>query len=218
MSQAEDIKHYSPTEEKINIASHALGFVLSVVALVLLVVHASRHGNAWHIVSFSIFGASLVTLYAASTIYHSAKNPVLRSRLRIVDHATIYILIAGTYTPFTLVTLGGFAGWTIFGVSWGMALVGIILKIFFTGKHDLISTLMYVFMGWIIVFAIEPLIHNLSSDGLFWLVTGGVAYTVGAVLYSIKKIRFNHAIFHVFVLIGSACHFISVYFYVLPDG
>lgn len=218
MSQAEDIKHYSSTEEKINIASHALGFVLSVVALVLLVVHASRHGNAWHIVSFSIFGASLVTLYAASTIYHSAKNPVLRSRLRIVDHATIYILIAGTYTPFTLVTLGGFAGWTIFGVSWGMALVGIILKIFFTGKHDLISTLMYVFMGWIIVFAIEPLIHNLSSGGLFWLVTGGVAYTVGAVLYSIKKIRFNHAIFHVFVLIGSACHFISVYFYVLPDG
>ncbi len=157
MSQAEDIKHYSPTEEKINIASHALGFVLSVVALVLLVVHASRHGNAWHIVSFSIFGASLVTLYAASTIYHSAKNPVLRSRLRIVDHATIYILIAGTYTPFTLVTLGGFAGWTIFGVSWGMALVGIILKIFFTGKHDLISTLMYVFMGWIIVSAFHAI-------------------------------------------------------------
>ncbi len=211
-------EHYSPAEERINIASHALGFVLSVVALVLLVVHASRHGNAWHIVSFSIFGASLVTLYAASTIYHSAKNPVLRSRLRVVDHATIYILIAGTYTPFTLVTLGGFAGWTIFGVSWGMALVGIILKIFFTGKHDLISTLMYVFMGWIIVFAIEPLIHNLSSDGLFWLVTGGVSYTLGAVLYSIKKVRFNHAIFHVFVLIGSACHFVSVYFYVLPSA
>jgi hemolysin III len=216
--QVEDIKHYSPTEESINIASHALGFVLSVVALVLLVVHASQHGNAWHIVSFSIFGASLVTLYAASTIYHSAKNPVLRSRLRIVDHATIYILIAGTYTPFTLVTLGGFAGWTIFGVSWGMAVIGIVLKIFFTGRYDLISTLMYVFMGWIIVFAIEPLIHNLSSDGLFWLVAGGVSYTLGAVLYSIKKIRFNHAIFHVFVLIGSVCHFISVYFYVLPGA
>ncbi len=214
----EDSKDYSAAEEKINIASHALGFVLSLVALVLLVVRASLYGNAWHIVSFSIFGASLVTLYAASTIYHSAKNPVIRNRLRIVDHATIYILIAGTYTPFTLVTLGGVTGWVIFGVSWGMALVGIILKIFFTGKHDLLSTLMYVFMGWIIVFAIEPLIHNLSSQGLFWLVTGGVAYTLGAVLYSIKKIKFNHAIFHVFVLIGSASHFISVYFYVLPGS
>ncbi len=214
----EDSKDYSPAEEKINIASHALGFVLSLVALVLLVVRASLYGNAWHIVSFSIFGASLVTLYAASTIYHSAKNPVIRNRLRIVDHATIYILIAGTYTPFTLVTLGGVTGWVIFGVSWGMALVGIVLKIFFTGKHDLLSTLMYVFMGWIIVFAIEPLIHNLSSQGLFWLVTGGVAYTLGAVLYSIKKIKFNHAIFHVFVLIGSASHFISVYFYVLPGS
>jgi len=214
----EDSKDYSPAEEKINIASHALGFVLSVVALVLLVVRASLYGNAWHIVSFSIFGASLVTLYAASTIYHSAKNPVIRNRLRIVDHATIYILIAGTYTPFTLITLGGVTGWVIFGVSWGMALVGIILKIFFTGKHDLLSTLMYVFMGWIIIFAIEPLIHNLSSQGLFWLVTGGVSYTLGAVLYSIKKIKFNHAIFHVFVLAGSACHFISVYFYVLPNG
>ena len=214
----EDSKDYSAAEEKINIASHALGFVLSLVALVLLVVRASLYGNAWHIVSFSIFGASLVTLYAASMIYHSAKNPVIRNRLRIVDHATIYILIAGTYTPFTLVTLGGVTGWVIFGVSWGMALVGIILKIFFTGKHDLLSTLMYVFMGWIIVFAIEPLIHNLSSQGLFWLVTGGVAYTLGAVLYSIKKIKFNHAIFHVFVLIGSASHFISVYFYVLPGS
>ncbi len=218
MSQVEDIEHYSPTEEKINIASHALGFVLSVVALVLLVVHASRHGNAWHIVSFSIFGVSLVILYAASTLYHSAKDPVLRSRLRIVDHATIYILIAGTYTPFTLVILDGFAGWMIFGVSWGMALIGIVLKIFFTGKYDLLSTLMYVFMGWIIVFAIEPLIHNLSSNGLFWLVAGGIAYTLGAVLYSIKQIKFNHAIFHMFVLTGSACHFISVYFYVLPSS
>ncbi len=214
----EDIKHYSPAEEKINIASHALGFVLSVVALVLLVVHASQHGNVWHIVSFSIFGASLVTLYAASAIYHSVKDPVLRSRLRIVDHATIYILIAGTYTPFTLVTLSGFAGWVIFGVSWGMAVIGVILKLFFTGRYDLLSTLMYVFMGWIIVFALDPLIHNLSSEGLFWLVAGGIAYTLGAVLYSIQKIKFNHAIFHVFVLIGSTCHFISVYFYVLPSA
>jgi hemolysin III len=155
-------------------------------------------------------------LYAASTVYHSARNIQFRRKMRIVDHASIYILIAGTYTPFTLVTLNGFSGWMIFGITWGMAVVGIVLKLFYTGKYDAVSTLMYVFMGWIIVFAIEPLIDNLSSDGLFWLVAGGMAYTTGAILYSIKKIKFNHAIFHVFVLAGSFCHFVSVYFYILP--
>lgn len=212
------IEHYSPLEESINIASHAIGFVLSVVALVLLVRHASINGDVWHVVSFSVFGISLVVLFAASTVYHSAKNHQFRTKMRIVDHAAIYILIAGTYTPFTLVTLNGFAGWMVFGVTWGMAVTGIVLKLFFTGKYELISTLMYVFMGWIIVFAIEPLIENLSSDGLAWLVAGGMAYTTGAVLYSIERIRFNHAIFHLFVLLGAACHFISVYFYVLPIG
>jgi hemolysin III len=216
MNSIEPVQYYSPIEEKINITSHAIGFILSIVALVLLVTHASLDGNVWHIVSFSIFGASLIILYAASTIYHSARKLELRSRLRIMDHASIYVLIAGTYTPFTLVTLNGVTGWTIFGVSWGMAISGIVLKLFFTGHYKLLSTLMYVFMGWIIIFAIKPLIDNLSSGGLFWLVTGGVAYTVGAILYSIKKLKFNHAIFHVFVLMGSFCHFISVYFYVLP--
>lgn len=174
------------------------------------------HGNAWHIVSFSIFGASLLILYTASTIYHSVKTPLLRSRMRVFDHAAIYVLIAGTYTPYTLVTLNGATGWTIFGITWGLALSGIILKLFFTGRYRILSTLMYVFMGWIIIFAIEPLVNNLSADGLFWLVAGGVAYTVGAILYAIKQLKFNHAIFHVFVLLGSFGHFISVYFYVLP--
>lgn len=216
MQEFDDTKHYSPLEERINITSHAFGFLLSLVALALLTTHASLNGNAWHVVSFSIFGASLVVLFAASTIYHSAKKPELRSRLRIVDHATIYVLIAGTYTPFTLITLNGTAGWIIFSASWAMALTGIVLKLFFTGRFDLISTLMYVFMGWIIVFDLESLINKLSSEGLFWLVAGGLAYTVGAILYSIKKIKFNHAIFHVFVLLGAFCHFVSVYFYVLP--
>lgn len=216
MNTAESVIFYSPLEEKINIGSHAVGLVASAVALVLLVIHAALHGNVWHIVSFSIFGASLIALYAASTAYHSTSIASRRNRLRIVDHAAIYILIAGTYTPFSLVILNGATGWTIFGISWGMAVTGIILKLFFTGRFDLLSTLMYVFMGWIILFAIEPLIDNLSSDGLFWLVAGGVAYTIGAILYSIKQIRFNHAIFHLFVLAGSACHFISVYFYILP--
>ncbi|MEE8496218.1 MAG: hemolysin III family protein [Xanthomonadales bacterium] len=216
MNNIKGIKFYSPIEENINIISHAIGLMLSIVALLLLVRHANLHGNVWHVVSFAIFGASLISLYAASTFYHSAKKPESRRRLRVIDHATIYVLIAGTYTPFALVTLKGATGWVLFGVSWGMAFTGIILKLFFTGKYNLISTLMYVFMGWIVVFAIKPLLNNLSSDGLFWLVAGGIAYTIGAILYGIKKIKFNHAIFHLFVLMGSASHFISVYFYVLP--
>ncbi len=208
-------QHYSPREEMINIISHTIGLVLSIVALLLMLIRASESGNALHVVSAAIFGASLIALYAASTLYHSAKDPKIRSRLRINDHATIYILIAGTYTPFTLITLNGWVGWTIFGVSWGMAIAGVVLKLFFTGKYNVLSTLMYVFMGWIIIFAVKPLINSLSSEGLFWLVAGGVAYTTGAVIYSIKKIKFNHAIFHLFALLGSFCHFISVYFYVL---
>ncbi len=216
MSDMGTIKHYSPGEEKTNIISHAIGLVLSIVALVLLVMRASLHGDMLQLVSVSIFGLSLIALYTASTFYHRAKDPSLRARLRIIDHATIYVLIAGTYTPLTLIALGGLIGWVIFGASWAMAATGISLKVFFTGKFDLVSTLMYVFMGWIIVFAIKPLMDNMSSEGLFWLFAGGVAYTTGAIIYSIRKIPFNHATFHMFVLLGSFCHFVSVYFYVLP--
>ena len=211
-----ETKFYSALEERINIFSHAAGLLLSMVAIVLLVSRASHTGNAWHLVSAAIFGASLIALYAASTAYHSATRAEMRARLRVIDHATIYILIAGTYTPFTLITLNGTVGWIIFAFSWGMAICGIILKLFFTGRFNLLSTLMYVFMGWIIVFAVKPLIANLSSEGLFWLVAGGLSYTVGAIIYSIKKVPFNHAIFHLFVLGGSICHFVAVYFYVLP--
>jgi len=218
MTENHRIKIYSPLEEKINIASHATGLFLSLVACVLMAVRASLHGNAWHIVSVGIFGASLVALYAASTIYHSATRPETRIRLRIIDHATIYILIAGTYTPFTLITLNGPVGWVIFGVSWGLAATGIWLKLHFTGRFDGLSTLMYVFMGWIIVFAVKPLVASLPEAGLYWLVAGGLSYTLGAVIYSIGKIPLNHAIFHLFVLGGSICHFVAVYFYVLPGG
>ncbi len=213
-----ETKHYSPLEEKTNIISHAIGLALSVVALVLMIVRASQYGNVLDIVSVSIFGTSLIALYAASTFYHSAKDPGRRSRLRVIDHASIYVLIAGTYTPFTLVILNGSIGWIIFSASWAMAVTGIVLKLFFTGKFNVLSTLMYVFMGWIIVFAISPLIENLSIQGLFWLFAGGAAYTTGAILYSIKKIKFNHAVFHMFVLLGSYCHFVSVYSYVLASG
>jgi hemolysin III len=213
LAQRED---YPREEEVVNILSHAGGLLLSVAALVLLVVRASLHGNGWHVVSFSIFGASLVALYGASTAYHSAQKPKLRERLRVIDHAAIYILIAGTYTPFTLVTLKGAVGWVVFGVCWAMALAGVVLKLYFTGRYHRVSTAMYLFMGWVIVFAIKPLVANLSSEGLFWLVVGGLSYTVGAVFFCLGKVKFNHALFHAFVLLGSISHFIAVYFYVLP--
>ncbi|MDP6923038.1 MAG: hemolysin III family protein [Lutibacter sp.] len=209
-------KYYEPAEEKLNVLSHAIGLVLSVVALVMLLVYASAYGSAWHLVSVSIYGASLVVLYAASTCYHYVQSPDLRRRLNIVDHAAIYVLIAGTYTPFTLLVLNGWLGWTLFGVSWGLALVGIVLKLFFTGSYDRLSTIAYVLMGWLIIFAIKPLIANLPFKGLMWLFSGGIFYTVGALFYSRKRLRFNHAIFHIFVLFGSFSHFMAVFFYVLP--
>jgi len=210
------LTYYDSKEEQLNIITHGIGFVLSIVALVLLIVYASRYGNVWHITSFAIFGASLIVLYAASTFYHYAKNPDLRIKLNILDHAAIYVLIAGTYTPFCLVVLKGWVGWTIFGISWGLAVVGIIFKIFYFGRYDRISTIAYVLMGWVIIFAIKPLIDEFPTKGLLWLFGGGLAYSFGAFLYSRKNIRFNHALFHVFVLIGSFCHFMAVFFYVLP--
>ncbi len=216
MNHSKPVKFYPPLEEKLNILSHGLGALLSVVALIFLVVHAWLDGNVWHIVSFSVFGVSLIVLFTVSTIYHSTKTVSRRRYLRIVDHASIYLLIAGTYTPFSLVTLNGAVGWIVFSLSWSMAAIGITLKLFFTGRYQIISTMMYVFMGWMIVFFIKPLIANLSMAGIYWLVAGGLAYTVGAILYAIKGLKFNHAIFHLFVLIGSACHFITIYFFVLP--
>ena len=209
------ITYYDLSEEKINIITHAIGLLLSIAALVLLILHASSNGSARHIVSFTIFGASMILLYSASTLYHYSQTPNLRRKLNILDHASIYVLIAGTYTPFTLVTLKGALGWTIFGITWGIALIGIFLKLFYTGKYDKISTIAYVAMGWIIIFAVKPLIENLPLNGLYWLLAGGVFYTIGAVLYSIKKVKFNHAIFHIFVLLGSFSHFMAIYFYVL---
>jgi len=215
---SKNITYYESKEERLNVITHAIGLILSIVALVLLVVYSSIYGNATQITSFTIFGVSLIVLYSASTAYHYSKSPKLRNRLNIFDHSAIYILIAGTYTPFTLVVLKGWVGWTIFGVSWGLALTGVILKLFFTGKYDKISTIAYVLMGWLIIFAIKPLVNELPFAGLMWLLAGGIFYTVGAILYSIKKIKYNHAIFHIFVLLGSFSHFMAVFFYVLPSN
>ncbi|MFD1096491.1 PAQR family membrane homeostasis protein TrhA [Salegentibacter chungangensis] len=207
---------YPPEEERFNVLSHGFGFVLSIIGLVLLVMRANELGEILPMVSFSIFGASMILLYAASTFYHSAKTHKLRYSLNILDHASIYVLIAGTYTPFALVTLNGEIGWLMFGVVWAMALAGIILKLFYTGRYQRISTLMYVVMGWIVILAIKPLAENLPTAGLTWLFVGGISYTIGAILFSLDRIKFNHAIFHMFVLFGTFCHFLSIYYYVLP--
>lgn len=216
MNKNTTCSYYPPLEEKLNIISHGFGFALSVIGLILLISRASEFGEVTHLVSFSIFGASMIFLYAASTFYHSAKSEKWRYRLNIVDHAAIYVLIAGTYTPFALVTLTGTIGWSIFGLVWAMAITGVILKLFYTGRYNTLSTIMYVVMGWIIVFVVKPLLENLDPAGVLWLVAGGISYTIGAVIFSIDRIKFNHAIFHIFVLFGSFSHFLSIYFYVLP--
>lgn len=215
MESAGSGKLYSRSEEALNIITHALGALLSVVALVFLVIRAKEQGGAWHLFSYSVFGGSLLMLYTASTVYHSSKQLAFRRKMRVIDHSAIYVLIAGTYTPFCLITLKGWVGWSIFGFSWAMAVTGVVLKLYFTGKFHRTSTAMYVFMGWIIVFAIKPLVQNLSSEGMFWLVAGGVAYTLGALLFMLDRLKFNHALFHAFVLIGSVSHFIAVYWHLI---
>ena len=214
MDKKTNIQFYSPTEEKLNIWSHAFGIFLSIIALVLLIIKAVQQDNIWMMISFPIFGVSLILLYLASTLYHASKEPQKRFKLKVFDHAAIYVLIAGSYTPFTLVSLNGETGWLIFSMVWVMAFTGIILKLFFTGKFKIVSTAMYVLMGWLIVFYFQELTAYLHEKGVFYLILGGVLYTIGAILYSIKKIKFNHAIFHFFVLAGSFCHFLSIYLYV----
>lgn len=212
------VHFYSNFEEKLNIWSHFIGLLLSVVGLILLIRRAIDLENTWAIVSFPIFGVSMIILYLASTLYHFSKKPKLRYRLNIFDHAAIYVLIAGSYTPFALVSLNGKEGYTIFLIVWTIALFGIIFKVFFTGRFTILSMILYVAMGWLIIFSGQSLMKSLNFNGLIWLISGGISYTIGAVLYSINKIKFNHAIFHVFVLLGTLCHFIAVYFYVIPKA
>jgi hemolysin III len=176
-----------------------------------LLLKALTFSGFWKPTSFIIYGSSLVILYAASTFYHAAKNPTIRRKLNIVDHAAIYVLIAGSYSPFCLVALDSTLGWYMFLCVWIFALTGIILKLFFTGRFDKISTAMYLLMGWQVLFFIRPLMDSLTENGLYLLIGGGVSYSIGAVLYSIKKLPYNHAIFHVFVLAGSVCHFLAIY-------
>jgi hemolysin III len=210
---SENLNHfYSDQEEKLNVLTHGFGLLASIIAFPFLILKAFDFNGFWKPASFIIYAFSLLILYAASTFYHAEKDPKKRRKLNIFDHASIYVLIAGSYTPFCLVALDSQLGWYMFLFVWFFALIGIILKLFFTGKFDKLSTAMYLLMGWQVVFFIKPLLASLSTEGLQLLIGGGIFYTVGAILYSIKKVPYNHAIFHVFVLLGSLSHFLGIYF------
>lgn len=202
---------FSIKEERLNTLTHGIGAVASLAAAVVLITFTALEGNAWQVVGASVFSAALVSLYVASTLYHGATQPKLKARLEVLDHSAIYALIAGTYTPFTLVTLHGPWGWSLFGVVWGLALMGVVFKLFFTGKFELISTLIYVVMGWLIVVAAQPLLAALSPWGMAWLVLGGLFYTVGTYFFLNKRLAYAHPVWHLFVLAGSICHFVAVW-------
>jgi hemolysin III len=202
---------YSLGEEIANSVTHGIGLGLSVAGMTILVVLAAIYGDIWRVVSFSIYGSSLIILYLASTLYHSFQKPEIKRVFRILDHASIYLLIAGTYTPFTLVSLRGPWGWTIFGVVWAMALVGIAFKTVFIGRYEIVATAAYVLMGWVCVVAFRQMLVYVPSGGLTFLIIGGVVYTIGVIFYAWQKLPYNHAIWHLFVLGGSICHFFAVF-------
>jgi hemolysin III len=208
---------YSFIEEFFNSITHGVGIIISISALIIMVFFSSRYGNTIHIVSSSIFGIALVLLYTASTLYHSFQKPRIKHTFKIIDHSCIYILIAGTYTPFMLVTLHGTLGWTIFSVVWSLTILGILFKVFFINRFKIISTIAYILMGWLIIFAIKPLYQALPGNAIAWIVSGGLIYTLGTIFYAWEKLPFNHAIWHSFVLAGSICHFFAIMFYVVPS-
>jgi hemolysin III len=210
------VQSYSLSEEIANSVTHGVGFLLALAALAVMVVFAAMRGTVWHIVACSVYGSTLVMLFASSTLYHSLPWPRTKAVLKIIDHSAIYLLIAGTYTPFLLISMRGPWGWSLFGIIWGLALVGVVFKVFFAGRFKLLSTLVYIGMGWMAVVAIRPLYLGLPRGGLLWLVAGGVLYTAGTIFYLGRRIPFNHAIWHAFVLAGSLCHFLSVMLYVIP--
>ncbi len=209
------INTYEPFEEKLNIYTHLLGIIFSIIAGFLLIQKTIESHNKIKLIAAIIYNISLLLLYMASTLYHAAKIPSKRRLLNILDHAAIFVLIAGTYTPFAMITLKGFWGLVLLILIWTIAITGMALKFFFTGKYNTLSTILYVSMGWIAIFFIKPLMQNLPVNGIYWLIAGGIFYTVGAIFYSLEKLKFNHAIFHIWVLLGSLAHFIAIYKYVM---
>ncbi|WLV24536.1 hemolysin III family protein [Aciduricibacillus chroicocephali] len=206
----ENTPMYSKQEEIANAVIHGIGTLLSIAALSVLVAFASVHGSAWHITSFAIFGGTMILLYACSTIVHSIPAGRAKDVFEILDHSAIYIFIAGTYTPFLLISLKGAFGWSLFGVIWSLAIAGTIFKIHFVKRFMHLSTLLYLAMGWLILLAWGPLVANVPEHGLTFLVIGGVLYSVGAIFFVWRGFRYHHAIWHLFVLAGSVMHFFAV--------
>jgi len=203
-------KYYTPVEERLNVITHGFGFILALIGSIILLKNGLQEGIHLRFFSYLIYSFGLLTLYLASTLYHSAKVPELKKRLNIFDHSAIYVLIAGTYTPIALLTIKGTWGLAILCTVWILAIIGIILKFFFIGRYSKFSTATYVLMGWVVVIAIKPLINSMVTPGLLWLLAGGIFYTIGALLYQRKSMKYNHAIFHFFVLLGSFCHYIVI--------
>lgn len=206
---------FTKGEEIANSITHGIGALLSIVALVFLAILSTVHGNVWHIVSFIIYGITMLLLYTSSTFVHALPAGRGKNVFEILDHSSIYFFIAGTYTPFLFTVLNGPISWTLFGIVWGIAVIGTIFKCFFVKKFIYTSTLLYVLMGWLIVIAWKPLSEALHPTALTALVIGGILYTVGAIFYVWRGFKFHHAIWHVFVLFGSAAHFTAV-LYLLP--
>lgn len=210
------LPRYTLGEEIANSVTHGIGIVLSIAGLVVLAVFSALHGSAWHITASVIFGSALILCFTTSTLYHAIPLEKVRHTLRALDHSAIFLLIAGTYTPFMLISLGGRLGWTMFSVIWTLAIVGIAARLLLRGRrHGLIITF-YLAMGWATVFAIGPLMQSLGSGGGRLFVAGGLAYTVGVIFYAFRRFPYGHAIWHLFVLAGSAFHFFTVLFYVIP--
>lgn len=207
---------FSRGEEIANAITHGIGTILSIVGLTLLIVFSVQFGDIWHIVSFTVYGTTMLLLYTSSTLVHSFPHGRVKDLFEIFDHSSIYLFIAGTYTPFLFVIIQGTVGWTLFGVVWGLAVAGIVFKIFFVKRFVLVSTLLYIAMGWLIVLAWDPLASSLAGPGLNLLVVGGVLYTIGSIFYVWRGFPYHHAIWHIFVLGGTITHYLAILLYVLP--
>lgn len=207
---------YSIGEEIVHATTHGVGILLSIAGLVVLVVFSALYGDAWHITSSSIYGATLILLYSASTLYHGLSRSPTKQILRRLDHAAIFLLIAGTYTPFTLVNLRGGWGWTLFALVWSIAIAGMVLELACKKRYERLSIGLYLGLGWLVLIAIKPMLASVETGGLLLLLAGGLFYSLGVIFYVWKKLIYHHVIWHLFVLVGSALHFFAVLFYVVP--
>ena len=210
--KANDDSSYSPGEELANSITHGIGIFIGIAVLVLLVVFSALRKSAWEVVSCSVYGTTFILLYLSSTLYHLARNPRTRQVMKVIDHAAIYLLIAGTYTPYALAPLRGALGWSIFGAIWGCALLGILYKALFIGRFKAFSLISYLVMGWFCVVAVKPLYRQLGTAAFVFFAAGGLCYTAGAIFYAWKSLPWSHAVWHLFVLAGSLCHFLSILF------